>query len=448
MVKNPARRAISIVLIATFVSWLFVLAGAYTDLFVNPVFDDGVYVGEDPPVRASDYLLFGAVATVAVAVLIAQRMAIKARLDQGLQVRLPRAAHRFSTLTIVITLGVSTVFGFIVFTSSFPGGGEEADLGIRFLTTYLPIILYTAVIVTVLLVGFVFRKDSLPKDQPVATGSSDKSSGATDIDNRALGAAYAIPIIAGAIALIFGLVVYDITGTRLETWIWVIILLLLAAGIITGTVFAERAIGGDIDPSSSRTRITRSSRILNFVLSVVFIAVTLGMGYGMGSGAISELRVAPQIWAEVFPGQSENVEDIIVSVNGYDLSPDTTVTATIEPLGDAVISGEVNQFREFFGQENLPESLEAGDYSVTVVGTGFDGVEITRTVRFSVTEDGLVDVKTLMGGMWVEPEGTIIAPTTSWALRDMLPTLVIFLIGLLTTYITLTRRNAATTADQ
>jgi hypothetical protein len=47
----------------------------------------------------------------------------------------------------------------------------------------------------------------------------------------------------------------------------------------------------------------------------------------------------------------------------------------------------------------------------------------------------------------VEPESTVIAPTWSWGLRDMLPTLVIFLIGLTTTYVTLTRRNRAVPAS-
>jgi hypothetical protein len=346
----------------------------------------------------------------------------------------------------VVTLGVATVFGFIVFTSSFPGAGEDQGISLRLWTTYVPIILYTAVIVAVLLVGFVFRKDSLPRTVTGSTAQVDGEKGDTDVDNRALGAAYAIPIIAGAVALIFGLIVYDVTGTRLETWIWVIIHVILATGIIVGTIFAERAIRGDVDPVSSRTRITRSSRILNFVLSVVFIAVTLGMGYGMGSSAISGLRIAPQLWVEVFPGASENVEDVIVSVNAFDLSSGTPVTVTIEPSGVELISGEVEQFRDFFGQENLPGDLEPGDYSVEAQATGFGGDDISRTVRFSVTDDGLVEMKSLTGGMWVEPEGTVIAPTWSWGLRDMLPTLVIFLIGLTTTYVTLTRRNLAVSA--
>lgn len=447
MIPDPARRAILIVLGAVLVSWLFVIVATYTDLFVNPVYEDGVYIGQDPPVQASTYLLFGAVAVVAIAVIFSQRLAIAARLDQGPDARLPRAVHRFTTLTIVVTLGVATVFGFIVFTSSFPGGGEDAGVSLRLWTTYVPIILYTAVIVAVLLVGFVFRKDSLPKTVTAPVATSQGESGVESTDNRSLGAAYAVPIIAGAIALIFGLIVYDVTGTRLETWIWVIIHVILATGIIAGTIFAERAMRGDVDPISSRTRITRSSRILNFVLSIVFIAVTLGMGYSMAANAVGGLRIAPQLWVEVFPGASENVEDVIVSVNAYDLSPGTPVTVTIEPSETVLISGEVEQFREFLGQEDLPGDLVAGDYSVDATATGFGGDEITRTVRFSVTEDGLVELKSLMGGMWVEPEGTVIAPTWSWGVRDMLPTLVIFLIGLATTYVTLTRRNLAVPAS-
>ena len=55
---------------------------------------------------------------------------------------------------------------------------------------------------------------------------------------RSLAWAYSAPILAIAAALIFGLI-YDITQTALEAWIWVVVRALVAAGIIAGTLFSR-----------------------------------------------------------------------------------------------------------------------------------------------------------------------------------------------------------------
>jgi len=438
------KRALLIVLASVVGAWLLVMAATFTDLFVTPVYVDGVYIGDEPAIRPSTYLLLAAVATVAAATVVAQRLAIRARVSSSSQALLPRATHRFTTLMIVVSLSFAAIFGVSVFVQNFPGGREQVDVGVRLFTTYLPIILYTTIIVTVLLVGFVFRQDKIQKTSTGATFSEPRST-ATDsqsvTNSRALGGAYAVPIVAAAIALIFGLVVYDITQTRLELWIWVIIHTIIATGIIWGTVLAARAIRHEADPTVSRARITRSSGILNFVLSIVFIAIVLGMGFGTGASSIESLRISPQLYIDIYPGASDTVGDVVVSANGWDLSPDTDVTVKLDGTGEDILSGTVGQFRDFYGQQELPDSLVPGDYRITGTATGIDGKELTSSLRFTVTDDLTVEMTSLAGGQRVETTPIIMPADWRWGVRDMLPAIALLIIGLTTTYVTITARN-------
>ena len=444
MSTRLSGQALLLVLASVVGAWVLVMVATYTDLTIWAPYVEGMDGGNQPVVKASTYLFLAAVATVSAAALLAQRLAIRARLDAGADAALPRAAHRFATLTIVVSLAFAAIFAFSVFFQSFPGGREQAELGTRLFTTYLPIVLYTAIIVTVLLVGFVFRTDKLPKAtaSPTPTESpslpgDEGSSGAS----RALGGAYAVPIVAAAIALIFGLIVYDVTQTRLELWIWVIIQVLIASGIILGTIFAASAIREEADITSSRSRITRSSGTLNFVLSVVFIAIVLGMGFGQGASSLEGLRISPQLYVEVYPGKSEKVGDVLVSVNGWDLEPGTPVRATLDATGEVLVSGEAGPFRDFYQQETLPETLTAGDYRITGEATGVDGRELSGTSRFTVTDDLSIELTSLSGGQWSQAESTILPISWSWAIREILAAFTMLIIGLATIYLTITRRH-------
>ena len=140
----------------------------------------------------------------------------------------------------------------------------------------------TALVVTVLLLAFVFRDDK----------TEDRSASKKGLDPRqkALGLGYAIPIIAAAIAVIFGLVVYDVTGTSLEAWVWVIIQVIIAAGIILGTHYARMAKAEKPAPAKPRTAWASGAWNLNFVLSIVFGAVVSVMAFVFGIGSFEELR--------------------------------------------------------------------------------------------------------------------------------------------------------------
>ena len=443
MTPSPARGTILITLGSVVIAWALVIAAAYTELFVNPVYDQGVYVGDEPAIKASTYLLFSAVTAVAIAALVSQRRAIRARIALGVNTRLPRAVHRFTTLTIIITVVIALIVGISVFLTSFEWANRNEDIGLRFLTTYLPIILYTALIVSVLLAAFVFRKDSLPKASPMSfTPEEDESSEGSD-NSRMLGVAYSVPIVALAIALIFGLVVYDITQAPLERWIWVIIYVIVATGIVSGTIAGEIAIANEPRKSVTRMRVSRSARILNFVLSLVLGAVVLIQSFVTGAGAVGGLKITPQVWIDAYPVMVDTQEEMRGLVNGYDLEPGTEVTVTGDAFEGTLISGRVGPDRSFYGEEAIPGPLEPGEYTLTASATAYGGEPLERSITFTITDDGTYDMDAVKPQEFRDPEPTLIDPTWRWFGRDFAPATVMLLLGLTAIYLTLTERNRA-----
>jgi hypothetical protein len=128
----------------------------------------------------------------------------------------------------------------------------------------------------------VLRKDQLETNEQGRAKLSDAQ--------KALALGYVLPIFTTAIAIIFGLVVYDVTRTTLQVWVWVIIQLIIAFGIIAGTRFASRARAAKPAAPKPRTALAAGAANLNFVLSIIFGAVVSIMGFTFGFSAIENLR--------------------------------------------------------------------------------------------------------------------------------------------------------------
>ena len=276
-----ARRAIALPLIGLIVTWVFFLTAQYSDLYVSIDYENA------PEVKLSTYLFLLGIAAGSLAALAGQNLAIRARFELGEENRLARAAHRFGNLAVIIGLAAGAVYAITNFLSAFNlFQGRTENLGLRFLGVYLPILLATALVVTVLLRAFVFRKDLQEPTQQEKKGLSEAQ--------KALGLGYAVPILATAAAIIFGLVVYDVTRTNLEVWVWVIIQVIVVIGIVAGTKFASKAKAAKPVAPKPRTALAAGAATLNFVLSIVFgVAVTI-MSFTFGSGAIEKLRQWPQ----------------------------------------------------------------------------------------------------------------------------------------------------------
>ena len=277
-----AKRAIALPLIGLVFAWAFFMGAQYSDLYVSIDYQNA------PEIKLSTYLILVAIAVGSLSALIGQSWAVQARLEMGEDNRLARAAHRFGNLAVIIGLAAGAIYAIGNFLAAFNiYQGRTENLGLRFLGVYLPILLATALVVVVLLRAFVFRKDL--KDQ----NEQDEKQGLSEAQ-KALGLGYAVPILATAAAIIFGLVVYDVTRTELEVWVWVIIQVIVVIGIVAGTRFASKAKAAKPAAPKPRTALAAGAATLNFVLSIVFGAAVTIMSFTFGFAAIEKLRVWPQ----------------------------------------------------------------------------------------------------------------------------------------------------------
>ncbi len=291
-------RAVALPLLGLVVAWALFMAAAYADLLNNydyyayaPVGEDG-YVQPGEKFKVSVYLNFLGITIGSVASLIGQNWAIKARQAKGEDHKMSRAAHRFTTLAVILSLAIGAIFAISTFLASFNSYyGQGSDLGIHFLNVYLPIFLATGLVVTVLLRAFVFRADSIE--------TTDEGKPKMSEAQKALGLGYAVPILAAAFAMIFGLVVYQVTRTDLQVWVWVIIQVIIALGIIAGTRFASKArLARTEVPKPRKPMAAVGAANLNFVLSIVFGAVVSVMAFTFGQMAIQKLQVWPEVPAD------------------------------------------------------------------------------------------------------------------------------------------------------
>jgi hypothetical protein len=258
--------------------------------------DKGEQINPEPYVGLQTYVFLLGISVFALVALWAllQSLSIRAKSDSALA----RAAHRFNNLGVILSLLAGAIFAIGNFLGAWNQYNNLGDpVLIRFLNVYLPIILATALVVFVLLQAFVFRKDA--PDIPDVEKDGDRAK-----LQRAIGLAYASPVIGTAIAIIFGLIVYDITKTELDTWIWVVIQIIIATSIILGTRFAASAKQARPLPPRER-RVGVAAVSLNFVLSIIFGVAVLFMAFSLGAAAVDSLLYWPE-WRENMP-QSEYV---------------------------------------------------------------------------------------------------------------------------------------------
>ena len=281
------KKAIRLPLFGLTLAWVFFVGAAFYALFLDyPEYDNlGNYVSPDPIVQLDTYLYLLGVSALAVCSLLGQRLSL--RLRETKDSLLARGAQRFTTLSVIISLVAGAIYAVGTFLGAFNNySGRDATPLVRIFGVYVPIILATALVVIVLLFAFVFRQDA--PDLPHAEKDQERSK-----LQRAIGLAYASPIIGTAIAIIFGLVVYDTTKTNLDVWIWVVIQVIIVASILIGTNFAVRARLSK--PVAPRPKTSGAAAInINLVLSIIFGVAVSAMAFSYGMDAVSALREWPE----------------------------------------------------------------------------------------------------------------------------------------------------------
>ncbi len=283
-----ANRAVALPLIGLMFTWVSFMWATLVELQVpmDRYDNTGQLIDHYAGVRWSPYLFLLGISLAAIASLIAQGWAIEARRQAGEQNPLARAAHRFANFAVIVSLAAGAVFAIGNFMGGFNNfSSREESLLIRFMNLYVPIILATALVVVVLLRAFVFRHSIEADKQDEKPRLSDAQ--------KALALGYATPILSTTVAIILGLVIYDVTKTNLQTWVWVIIIAIVGFGIIAGTLFANRARQAKPAMPKPKTALAAGAATLNFVLSIVFGAVVSIMSFAMGSEAINKLREWP-----------------------------------------------------------------------------------------------------------------------------------------------------------
>ena len=305
---RSAKRAIILPLIGLAIAWLFFMVGIFTDqlVMVNQYAIDDF---SEQELRWSTYLYLIGISVVSVTSLLGQRIALVLRNSEDFP--LARAAHRFANLGIILSLLAGAIFAIGNFLGAFGGYDRDAPGLVRIFGVYVPIVLATALVVTILLLGFVFRKDA-----PDLKNERDEDLAKKQ---RAVGLAYATPILGTAVAILFGLAVYDITRTTLNVWIWVIIQLIIALSILIGTRFAAKAKLVAVEPKPRKPGVAAVS--LNFVLSILFGVVVTLMAFTYGGNAIDSLIDWEAYWEARAPLESKGEEFVAMApeMRGADL---------------------------------------------------------------------------------------------------------------------------------
>ena len=287
---DKVRLALALPLIGLVTTWFTFMISAYFDLTTEQTYynNTGQAIFATPTVQLSTYLILLGITAFAVSATIGQRLALseRARSDSPMAI----TAHRFTNLAVILSLVAGAVYAIGTFLGAFNGfDSRDASALVRIFGVYVPIILATALVVFVLLIAFVFRTDA--PDLPHSTKDTERNE-----LQRAIGLAYAVPVIGTAIAIIFGLAVFDTTRTTLDVWIWVIIQAIIATSIILGTRFAAKA--RLAKPLPVKERRTGAAAVnLNLVLTIIFGATVTLMSFSYGFSAIESLRVWPE-WVE------------------------------------------------------------------------------------------------------------------------------------------------------
>jgi len=110
----------------------------------------------------------------------------------------------------------------------------------------------------------------------------------TSLAQRNLGLGYSTPIIGAVVALLTGLVISDVTQTQLDNWVWVLIQLLLGAGMVLGTKFATAAFNF-ANSKGKKLGAIKGARNLNLILGIIWSAVVTIMAFTKGVDAVQKL---------------------------------------------------------------------------------------------------------------------------------------------------------------
>lgn len=119
-----------------------------------------------------------------------------------------------------------------------------------------------------------------------------KSVSAAASAQRNLGLGFSVPIVAGVVALILGLIISDATRTMLDIWIWVLIHLILGAGVVLGTRFATASFNFGL-ARGAKLGAAKGARNLNLVLGIIWSSIVIITSFTKAMEAVQRSVVWP-----------------------------------------------------------------------------------------------------------------------------------------------------------
>lgn len=324
-----------------------------------------------------------------------------------------RSVHQHAVAILIAATVAGAWALFIIFVNLLIT--DHTNVVLRIVNTYLPIVLFTIVVVYFLLAAFVFNRAAAPAPQPVPTRSVPASPDATG--RSAL--AYAVPIIGAAVGAITAGIIYDVTGTALTAWLWAIVFVIVAVGIIIGTHFASSGSSG--------------ASGLNFAWVIAFVVVSLATAFGYGAASVDELHLEANLTIDAYDYDG----DTLLSVNGMELDPASEVVITAEPDGQTVASVKPDSDGWLYQEVDITEYVAARVQEFNVEAHASDGSAFTGSLTIEVDDGRLVVDDD--ASAYVELSKNLPA-SPGWFVKDLLPGLVMLLTGLGVMYLTVPMR--------
>jgi len=141
-------------------------------------------------------------------------------------------------------------------------------------------------------------------------------------------------------------------------------------------------------------------------------------------------------------GPGAPLENVEVSVNGWDLQLGSTVSMALEDPAISLLSDTIVE-DYYYESRPLPGNLEPGDYLLTAQATSADGRLLTREREFTVSDESEVFwvVDDMKISREMEEDTVIISANGLWLIRSLVPALVLLLIALSGVYFSLTERT-------
>lgn len=134
---------------------------------------------------------------------------------------------------------------------------------------------------------------------------------------------FSAPIIGATIAVIFGLVVFDLINQKYQIWIWVIIHILLGLSVVLGTRWSTAAYNFALS-KGKKTGVEKGARNLSFVLSILWSAVVIVISLSTQANSINRLIT----WVPIKVGSPANnfrIEPLTADVIFGDLGASLTL---------------------------------------------------------------------------------------------------------------------------